>query len=199
MYFSPLDRHIIGRPEINRNRVRHAYRIAEQVHQKQTRQSGEPYIIHPVAVACFLAQHGAENTLLCAALLHDTLEDAEDPEVIAELIYETFGTHVFFLVSAVSKDPRIVNKEARFEYYLAGLKQSLPLDVSLFFLKSADLIHNLQTLHHLIPEKQTAWRQELKDHYFPFFVDCLHSSTWHHYRLFSAILNALNRLMHQKT
>jgi guanosine-3',5'-bis(diphosphate) 3'-pyrophosphohydrolase len=65
----------ITRPDADTARISHAYDVAAFYHQGQTRLSGDPYITHPLAVATILAENGADDAMLCAATLHDTIED----------------------------------------------------------------------------------------------------------------------------
>src|SRR5262245_66666178 len=83
--------------------LRHAYDVAERMHQGQTRKSGEPYITHPLAVAQILAELGMDTTTLVAALLHDTVEDTS---YTMDELRDDFGGEVALLVDGVTKFER---------------------------------------------------------------------------------------------
>ena len=84
--------------------LKDAYLFAACVHEDQKRDSGEPYIIHPVAVAQILAETGADCETVAAGLLHDTVEDGRDISV--QMIADRFGESVAFLVDSVTKIPQ---------------------------------------------------------------------------------------------
>src|SRR6266481_7632809 len=86
----------VTRPDADVERIQRAYDVAASWHQGQTRRSGDPYITHPLAVATILAEAGADDETLCAALLHDTIKDA--PCTLAALSRE-FGAEVAAMVA----------------------------------------------------------------------------------------------------
>src|SRR5690349_22084339 len=88
--------------------IRKAYEIAERMHEGQTRKSGDPYITHPLAVATILAELGMTAPTLCAALLHDTVEDT--PYTLEELRHD-FGDEVVQLVDGVTKLDKVTYGE----------------------------------------------------------------------------------------
>lgn len=156
---------IRDRDEKSRERILKAYRLANGIHGEQTRKNGDPYIVHPVAVAEILIGIGMEDDVICSALLHDTLEDGHPAQVRLE-IHRSFGRYVLFLVSAMSKD-HWTHKSIRFGNYLERLENS---DSNVLFLKLADLIHNLRTLHHLPARTRRRWIGELEEKYVPLFA-----------------------------
>jgi GTP diphosphokinase / guanosine-3',5'-bis(diphosphate) 3'-diphosphatase len=122
-----------------------AYRYAFAAHDGQTRKTGEPYITHPVAVACILAKLHLDLPTLLAALLHDVVEDTGVP--IAE-ISERFGKQVGDLVEGLTKLDKIefqsatVAQAENFRKMLLAMSQ----DVRVILVKLADRLHNMQTL-----------------------------------------------------
>lgn len=155
--------------DLNEGLIERAYRIAQKAHQGQRRKSGEEYIIHPLSVAHILLQIGASEYLICAGLLHDTLEDGEDKPALEEEIYRFFGEHMLFLVYALSKNEGIINKQEQQKKYLQQIERALQRDICIFFLKMADLLHNMKTISHLSPKKQEKWIHELQYGYLPLF------------------------------
>ena len=132
--------------------VQKAFNFAREAHRNQTRKSGEPYIIHPIAVAMIIAnemQLGAAP--VCAAFLHDVVEDT--PCTI-EKIQQMFGDDVAFLVSVVTK-----KKKSQYDMskQLDNFKQmfdSMQYDIRAILIKLADRLHNMRTLASMTPAKQ---------------------------------------------
>ena len=143
-----------------------AYRYAAFAHQGQTRRSGEPYISHPVAVACILAKLHLDLPTLLAALLHDVVEDTGVP--ISE-IGDKFGKQVADLVEGLTKLDKIEFQSAaaaqaeNFRKMLLAMSQ----DVRVILVKLADRLHNMQTLEAMKPEKQKRISQETLEIYAP--------------------------------
>ena len=143
-----------------------AYRYAAFAHQGQTRRSGEPYISHPVAVACILAKLHLDLPTLLAALLHDVVEDTGVP--ISE-IGDKFGKQVADLVEGLTKLDKIEFQSAaaaqaeNFRKMLLAMSQ----DVRVILVKLADRLHNMQTLQVMKPEKQKRISQETLEIYAP--------------------------------
>ena len=130
-----------------------AYKLAEQLHSGQTRQSGEPYIIHPLNVAYILAEMHADGDTLCAALLHDTLEDTT---IKKEEIVEEFNEEVAKLVDGVTKISKL-NFSSKQDQNLANTRKiitSITEDVRIIIIKLADRLHNMRTLEHKSEFKQ---------------------------------------------
>ena len=132
--------------------VQKAFNFAREAHRNQTRKSGEPYIIHPIAVAMIIAnemQLGAAP--VCAAFLHDVVEDTPCTD---EKIQQEFGDDVAFLV-------RVVTKKKKNQYdmskQLDNFKQmldSMHYDIRAILIKLADRLHNMRTLASMTPAKQ---------------------------------------------
>lgn len=160
-------------------KITDAYRYAAKIHKGQKRKSGESYIMHPVAVAELLFSAGMDRDVVIAALLHDAIEDGEDKELISRHIQNYFGDHVLYLVHAVSKDGKIEDKFQQQEQYLVQIERAFELDVSVFFIKVADIIHNMMTISHLSVDQQSLWMHELLAEYLPLFSSYYHRIPLH--------------------
>lgn len=136
--------------------VQTAYKLACEIHKNQYRQSGEPYIIHPLHVAKnLLTMEIYDADTISAALLHDTIEDAEE-EFTKEDIAEIINPEVAELVDGVTKMRRM-NFSTRTDQNLANTRKiinGLTKDVRIILIKLADRIHNMQTLEHKSANKQ---------------------------------------------
>ncbi len=133
--------------------VTRAYKLAEQLHSGVFRQSGEPYIIHPLNVAYILAELHADSDTLCAGLLHDTIEDTD---ITKEEIKELFNEEVAKLVDGVTKISKM-NFSTKQEQILANTRKiitSITDDVRIIIIKLADRLHNMRTLQFKKEEKQ---------------------------------------------
>jgi len=143
-----------------------AYRYAAFAHAGQTRYSGEPYITHPVAVACILAKLHLDVPTLLAALLHDVVEDTG---VGTKEISKNFGTQVAELVDGLTKLDKIELQTAaqaqaeNFRKMLLAMSQ----DVRVILVKLADRLHNMQTLDAMKTDKQKRISHETLDIYAP--------------------------------
>ena len=125
--------------------IKKAYEYANYLHQGQTRQSGEPYIIHPLSVAYILSEMHADRDTICAALLHDTLEDCN---VSKEEIAEFFNKDIANLVDGVTKLSKM-NFSSKAEQNLANTRKiitGITDDVRIIIIKLADRLHNMRTL-----------------------------------------------------
>ena len=176
------------------DRVRDAYALAAAVHAGQARKSGEPYILHPLAVAELLFDCGADQDVVCAALLHDVLEEGDAPSV-ADEIHARFGDHVLYLVHAVSKDDRIIDKAEQHHAYLEQIAHALQIDLFVFFIKMADLIHNMSTIAGLSPSQKERWVRELKYDYLPLFSDFYHRIPSHYRETYHHLLDAVQSVI----
>lgn len=133
--------------------VKKAYKVANQLHRGQKRQSGEDYIIHPVAVAYILAEMHADCDTLCAGLLHDTIEDTA---LTKEDIKEMFNENVANLVDGVTKISKM-NFSSKKAHNLANTRKiitGITDDVRIIIIKLADRLHNMRTLQYKTPFKQ---------------------------------------------
>ncbi len=136
-------------------KIEKAYKFAEQMHAGQKRISGDPYIIHPVAVAEIVADLQLDTESICAALLHDTLEDCGD-RVDYALLKKEFGADVADIVDGVTKLIHIPF-ETKQEESIENLRKmflAMSKDLRVIFIKLADRLHNMRTLNFRSPEKQ---------------------------------------------
>jgi len=147
-------------------RLAEAYRFSEAAHAGQTRQSGEPYISHPLAVAEILAGWHLDGQALVAALLHDVMEDTS---VTKAEIAETFGSPVADLVDGLSKLDRIEFQSAEDAQAENFRKMLLAMarDVRVILIKLADRLHNMKTLGAVAPTKRRRVARETMEIYAP--------------------------------
>jgi len=147
-------------------RLADAYRFSESAHHGQTRQSGDPYISHPLAVAEILAGWHLDSQALMAALLHDVMEDAR---VTKTEISETFGKPVADLVDGVSKLDKIEFQSAEDAQAENFRKMLLAMarDVRVILIKLADRLHNMRTLGAVPRQKRRRIARETMEIYAP--------------------------------
>src|ERR1043165_3596033 len=147
-------------------RLEEAYRFSEAAHAGQTRQSGDPYISHPPAVAEILAGWHLDGQTLMAALLHDVTEDTA---VTKEEISDTFGRPVAELVDGVSKLDKIKFQPAEHVQAENFRKMLLAMarDVRVILIKLADRLHNMRTLGAVSPAKRRRVARETMEIYAP--------------------------------
>src|SRR5215213_4107032 len=147
-------------------RLEDAYRFSEAAHAGQTRQSGEPYISHPLAVAEILADWHLDGQTLIAALLHDVTEDTA---VTKDEISDNFGKPVADLVDGVSKLDRIEFQSAEHVQAENFRKMLLAMarDVRVILIKLADRLHNMRTLGAVDPAKRRRVARETMEIYAP--------------------------------
>ena len=157
------------------DKVWQAYLLASEVHKHQKRKSGDPYISHPVAVAKLLFDIGADRDMICAALLHDSIEESNDRKSLREKIHRMFGDHVLYMVEAVSKDKSITDKLEQQSQYMEDMEHAFETDISIFFIKVSDLLHNMNTIVSLAPDRKDQWIHELKFEYIPLLSEYYHS------------------------
>jgi len=147
-------------------RLAEAYRFSEAAHAGQTRQSGDPYISHPLAVAEILADWHLDGQTLMAALLHDVTEDTS---VTKDEISDTFGRPVAELVDGVSKLDKIEFQSAEDAQAENFRKMLLAMarDVRVMLIKLADRLHNMRTLGAVPPAKRRRVARETMEIYAP--------------------------------
>jgi GTP pyrophosphokinase len=145
--------------------------FATEKHKGQKRKSGEPYIIHPVAVAGILVEWGMDIDTVIAGVLHDTLEDTD---ATFDEIETHFGHDVAFLVEGVSKVSKARSGMRDITSYLPETKDNLTKlliavgrDVRVIIIKLADRLHNMQTLRHHKPDKQQKIARETLEVFAP--------------------------------
>ncbi|KMJ44580.1 bifunctional GTP diphosphokinase/guanosine-3',5'-bis pyrophosphate 3'-pyrophosphohydrolase [Xenorhabdus khoisanae] len=153
-------------PEDQIDLLKQAYVVARDAHEGQTRTSGEPYITHPVAVSCILAEMRLDHETLMAALLHDVIEDT--PTTFQD-IEQLFGTAVAGLVEGVSKLDKLNfrdKKEAQAENFRKMI-MAMVQDIRVILIKLADRTHNMRTLGSLRPDKRRRIARETLEIYSP--------------------------------
>jgi GTP pyrophosphokinase len=147
-------------------RLKTAYRFSDEAHLGQFRQSGEPYVSHPLAVAEICTQWRLDSQALMAALLHDTVEDTK---ATSQEIAEKFGPEVAALVEGLSKLDAVEfrnREEAQAENFRKMLL-AMARDVRVILIKIADRLHNMRTLNVVSPEKRGRIARETLDIYAP--------------------------------
>ena len=146
--------------------VRRAYYYSEQAHTGQSRRSGEPYIVHPLAVAEVLANMRMDHQSLMAAMLHDVIEDTG---VTRDGLAEQFGDPVADLVDGVSKLTHIQFETAAEQQAENFQKMAMAMakDIRVILVKLADRLHNMRTIGALKPEKRRRIGRETLDIYAP--------------------------------
>jgi guanosine-3',5'-bis(diphosphate) 3'-pyrophosphohydrolase len=155
-----------SRPGDDLELLRRAYDFAAEQHKTQVRQSGEPFLSHPVEVAHILADMKLDVVSLCAALLHDVVEDTKIP---LATISDQFGPDVARLVEGTTKISRLdlVAPEARQAENVRKMLLAMVNDVRVVVVKLADRLHNMRTLEYLSPERQQRIARETLDIYAP--------------------------------
>lgn len=146
--------------------VEKAYHFAEEMHSGQYRESGEPYVSHPLNVAYILSEMHADLDTICAALLHDTLEDTNTTK---ETIAEEFNKEVANLVDGVTKISKL-NFSSKTDQNLANTRKiitSITSDVRKITIKLADRLHNMRTLDYKTEFKQKENSIETMDIFVP--------------------------------
>ncbi len=146
--------------------IRRAYDFSARVHKGQKRESGEPYLSHPVAVASIIADLRLDVPSIATALLHDTVEDTLT--TLGE-IDETFGAEIAALVDGVTKISQISfsSREEKQAENFRKMILAMARDIRVILIKLADRTHNLRTLEHLPPDRQHDIAQETLDIYAP--------------------------------
>ena len=152
------------------DRIQKAYEIACQAHEGQKRRSGEPYIIHPLAVSIILVGLGMDSDTIVAGLLHDVVEDTP---ITSEDVKKIFGQDVALLVNGVTK---LTNLGKRGEYVTQEERQAenvrkmllaMAQDVRVVIIKLADRLHNMRTIQYREEQKRRDTAKETMDIYAP--------------------------------
>ncbi|MDD4460905.1 MAG: bifunctional (p)ppGpp synthetase/guanosine-3',5'-bis(diphosphate) 3'-pyrophosphohydrolase [Eubacteriales bacterium] len=161
-----LERYRAYAGESGCERIEAAFDYALAAHESQRRKTGEPYIIHPLAVAEILTELEVDADTLIAALLHDTVEDTDRT---LEEVREHFGEEVANLVDGVTKLGRIPysSKEEIQAENFRKMFLAMAKDIRVVMIKLADRLHNMRTMRHQTPEKQMEKARETLDIYAP--------------------------------
>ena len=154
------------RRKVNVPLILKAYRYADEHHKKQQRMSGELYIVHPVEVAYILADLDLDDATICAALLHDVVEDTESTH---EDVIKEFGEEIAEMVAGVTKLGKIqyvTIEEQQVENY-RKMFLAMGKDIRVILIKLADRLHNMRTLMYLKRDRQIANAKETMELYAP--------------------------------
>ena len=155
------------RPTINAGLIERAHQVAAEAHEGQLRGSGEPYLIHPVAVAHYLAGLQLDAETIAAGLLHDVPEDTDT--TIADL-EKRFGREVARLVDGVTKLSKFGSARSVEEQQAENIRKmflAMAEDVRVVVIKLADRLHNMRTLEYLTPEKRARIARQTMEIYAP--------------------------------
>ncbi|MCK9523864.1 MAG: bifunctional (p)ppGpp synthetase/guanosine-3',5'-bis(diphosphate) 3'-pyrophosphohydrolase [Proteobacteria bacterium] len=153
-------------PDGDTTLIKRAWDFAHAQHEGQLRKSGEPYVVHPMSVAKIVADMGLCVPSICAALLHDVIEDTETTR---EQIDEMFGEEVSLLVDGVTKLDKVQfshSEERQAESFRKMLIATVS-DIRVLLIKLADRLHNMSTLDPMPQEKRERIAQETRDIYVP--------------------------------
>lgn len=157
IYYPQADFDLIGK----------AYYFAKEAHQGQKRRDGEPYFVHPLAVANTLARLQLDDKSIMAALLHDVVEDTR---YSLRRVEKEFGREVAFLVEGVTKLKKLKYRLGRQKYFSENLKKmfvAMAKDVRVILIKLADRLHNMETIGYLTNEERTKKAKEAMEVYAP--------------------------------
>jgi GTP pyrophosphokinase len=165
----------VASPSANLELIRHAAEVAVAAHGTEIRRSGEPYVIHPIAVATILARIQLDTETIAAALLHDVVEDTP---LTLDQVEAEFGPRVARLVDGVSKLGRIPwtaddadsagsREKAQQAENLRKMFLAMVDDIGVVLIKLADRLHNMRTLEALPPDKQVRIAQQTLEIYAP--------------------------------
>ena len=160
------DRIKSGEKQYDLEKILSAYEFAENAHKGQTRTSGEPYISHPVAVAYILLEMCMDTDTICAALLHDVVEDTGTS---LDTLKKKFGEDVALLVDGVTKIGQVPlnTKEEQHAENIRKILMAMSKDIRVIIIKLADRLHNMRTLACRPPEKQRKTSLETMSFYAP--------------------------------
>ncbi len=163
-FFQQVKSYIHDEPSLDK--IKEAYHYAKEKHKEQTRQSGEAYVTHPVAVAKILVTFKVDSLSLISALLHDVVEDTD---ATLEEIEAKFGPKISHLVDGLTKIGKIEfrSSQQRMAENFRKMVIAMAKDLRVIIVKLADRLHNLRTISSLAPEKRRKIAQETLDIYAP--------------------------------
>lgn len=147
-------------------KIKRAYELADKAHEGQMRSSGEKYITHPLSVANILLDYHMDTDTICAALLHDVVEDTE---TTLDEIQKQFGEDVALMVDGVTKIGQVPlnTKEEQQAENIRKILMAMSKDIRVIIIKLADRLHNMRTLYARPPEKQRKTSLETMNFYAP--------------------------------
>jgi GTP diphosphokinase / guanosine-3',5'-bis(diphosphate) 3'-diphosphatase len=169
MLYKLIDKIEANCSNINKDIITLSYKFACDAHKDQRRESGEPYVVHPLEVACILAEMGMDTNTIAAGLLHDVIEDTDFTH---EDVERFFNTEIADLVEGVTK----LTKLGKMQYRTKQEQQAdnvrkmvlaMTKDIRVILIKLADRLHNMRTLKYMVPEKQKEKAKETFDIYAP--------------------------------
>ncbi|MFT7057704.1 MAG: GTP pyrophosphokinase/guanosine-3',5'-bis(diphosphate) 3'-pyrophosphohydrolase, partial [Pseudorhodobacter sp.] len=153
-------------PRSNAELIRSAFAYGNKVHAGQLRYSGEPYFIHPVAVAAILTEQRLDDATIITALLHDTIEDTKATYSDVEKL---FGAEIAELVDGVTKltNLQLSSAESKQAENFRKLFMAMSKDLRVILVKLADRLHNMRTIKSMRPEKQAQKARETMEIFAP--------------------------------
>ncbi len=156
----------LSEKQYDANKIMRAYELANAAHEGQLRSSGDKYITHPLAVASILLDFCMDTDTICAALLHDVVEDTD---VKLEDLKKQFGSDVALMVDGVTKIGLVPlnTKEEQQAENIRKILMAMSKDIRVIIIKLADRLHNMRTLDARPPEKQRKTSLETMNFYAP--------------------------------
>lgn len=155
-----------GEKQYDLSKIISSYEFAHKSHEGQFRSSGEPYIVHPLAVAFIMLELGMDTDTICASMLHDVVEDTD---ATLEDIKKQFGQDVAMLVDGVTKlgNVPLYTKEEQQAENVRKILLAMSQDIRVIIIKLGDRLHNMRTLQHRPPHKQKITALETMNIYAP--------------------------------
>lgn len=169
MFFQRLKEQLKKNSNLDIQKIQRAYNLSKSIHAHQKRKTGEPYIIHPIEVAFILNEVGANEDTICAALLHDVIENKGKHKINNEYLINEFGKKIAKLVEILSKMKIWKTSYCRMQGNLTDLENGFHNYPEAIIIKIADRIHNLQSLHGFNEKKQIEYLDETECFLMPIF------------------------------